>query len=330
VTRGSLLPGSSPVGDQEARRSASIHGGRSRPELTHFTVEAVELRSLLERWGESATLALADGRVFVDGRRALEPALSLAVGARIEVYSARETAHEELHVLGRWGGVAAIVKPPGVATEPDHSGIANTVVARAAEFFRLERGQVHACSRLDVGVSGVVLIALDAEARRAVASWREQGKLQRRYVALAIRVPSPESGIWRQPIGKARGSRRAVGGNDARPAETRYAAVASTPRGALLGLEPVTGRTHQLRVHASHAHSPLYGDPTYGGPRTMVRADGSVEALGRVALHAAWLRLPLEGGVRVEAPVPAELERLWTSLGGQASDFDLALADPLA
>jgi 23S rRNA-/tRNA-specific pseudouridylate synthase len=306
-----------------------LAGGASRPELTHFIGEPVELRSLLERWGESATLALADGRVFVDGKRTLEPALSLAAGARVEVYSARETIHQELGVLGRWGGLAALVKPPGLATEPDHSGIANTVVARAAELFAVERERVHACSRLDVGVSGVVLIALDAEARRAVAAWREQGKLQRRYVALAARAPSPARGIWRQPIGKARGSRRGVGGSEARPAETRYAAVASTPRGALLGLEPVTGRTHQLRVHASHARSPLYGDPTYGGPRTVVHADGSVEALGRVALHAAWVRLPLDGGVRVEAPIPPELESLWKSLGGEASDFDLALADPL-
>jgi 23S rRNA-/tRNA-specific pseudouridylate synthase len=97
----------------------------------------------------------------------------------------------------------------------------------------------------------------------------------------------------------------------------------------LLALEPVTGRTHQLRVHASHASSPLYGDAAYGGPRKIVRTDGSVEALGRVALHAAWVQLPLEGGLRVEAPIPEELVSLWLALGGQAGDFELGLADPL-
>jgi 23S rRNA-/tRNA-specific pseudouridylate synthase len=285
---------------------------------------------LLEQWGESATLALADGRVFVDGRRALEAELPIAAGALVEVYSARRVIAQELRVLGRWGGLAAVEKPPGLATEPDHSGIANTVIAHAAELFAVRRDEVHACSRLDVGVSGVVLIALDGEARRAVAAWREQGKLQRRYVALAASVPSPTFGVWRGAIGRARGSRRSVGGADARPAETRYAAVASTPRGALLGLEPVTGRTHQLRVHAAHAGSPLYGDATYGGPRKIVRTDGSVEALARVALHAAWVHLPLEGGVRVEAPISPEIVALWHSLGGADSDFDLALADPLA
>jgi 23S rRNA pseudouridine1911/1915/1917 synthase len=91
----------------------------------------------------------------------------------------------------------------------------------------------------------------------------------------------------------------------------------------------VTGRTHQLRVHSSHAGSPLYGDASYGGPRKIVRTDGSVEALGRVALHAAWVRLPLEGGVRVEAPIPPELVALWEALGGRAEDFEVALADPL-
>jgi 23S rRNA-/tRNA-specific pseudouridylate synthase len=301
----------------------------SRPELTLFTQEAVELRSLLERWGESAALALADGRVFVDGRRIVEPALEVARGAKVEVYTARDVTTAELRVLGRWGGLAALEKPSGLATEPDHAGIANTVVARAAELFGVERESVHACSRLDVGVSGVVLVALDAESRRKVTSWREQGKFLRRYVAIAAALPSPGAGTWRLPIGKGRGSRRTVGGKDARAAETRYAAVASTPRGALLALEPVTGRTHQLRVHASHARSPLYGDPTYGGPRNLVQSDGSVEALGRVALHAAWIHLPLEGGLRVEAPVPEGLVTLWESLGGQASDFERALEDPL-
>ena len=152
----------------------------TRPELAHVTEDAVELRSLLERWGESATLALADGRVFVDGRRVADPALSLSPGVRVEVYSAREVLAGEVRVLGRWGGLAALVKPPGLSTQPDHSGIANTIVARAAELFEVERSDVHACSRLDVGVSGVVLVALDAEARRAVAAWGEQGKLQRR------------------------------------------------------------------------------------------------------------------------------------------------------
>jgi 23S rRNA-/tRNA-specific pseudouridylate synthase len=78
-------------------------------------------------------------------------------------------------------------------------------------------------------------------------------------------------------------------------------------------------------VHAAHAGCPLYGDSTYGGPKRVVRTDGSVLGLGRVALHAAWVELPLGGGVRVESPLPDPLLELWSALGGAASGWDQAL-----
>lgn len=322
MTRGALPQGAS----QEDFPSEKV---RRAGELTYVADAQVVLGELVERWGEPAASALADGRLFVDGRRVLDPKELLRPGARVEIFAARSSAPSELRVLGRWGGIAAVEKPCGLATEPDHSGIANTVVALAARSFGVSRDAVHACSRLDVGVSGVVLLALDQAARQRVVAWREQGKLQRRYVALAVGAPSPARGVWQGAIGRARGSKRCVGGAQARPAKTRYATVAATPRGALLALEPVTGRTHQLRVHASHAGAPFYGDALYGGPRSLVRAGGSVEPIGRVALHAAWVRLPLEGGLRVEAEIPAELSGLWQALDGTTSDFALALADEL-
>src|SRR5262249_6517804 len=153
----------------------------------------------------------------------------------------------------------------------------------------------------------------------------------RRYVAIAARTPERESGSWDAPIGRGKDPRhRAVNGPESVAALTHYAIVARVESGAaLLALAPVTGRTHQLRVHAAHAGAPLLGDAIYGpGPRgRVVLPGGRVLPWTRVALHAARVRVPDAGGreMEVEAPIPPELDDLWLSLGGDAAAWNTAL-----
>jgi len=98
------------------------------------------------------------------------------------------------------------------------------------------------------------------------------------------------------------------------------------PTGAvLLALTPVTGRTHQLRVHAARAGSPLLGDPRYGGARRVTRGDGVVVAAARTMLHCAEVTLDLDGGgapLRLRSPAPPDLARVWADLGGNAGQLD--------
>jgi 23S rRNA-/tRNA-specific pseudouridylate synthase len=100
---------------------------------------------------------------------------------------------------------------------------------------------------------------------------------------------------------------------------TDYETARTLDQAALLYLRPRTGRTHQLRVHASQAGAPLLGDRHYGGPLRVVRPDGRVVSARRVMLHCARLVLPgLAGGgeLVVTAQPPEDMRAVWRALGG--------------
>ena len=96
----------------------------------------------------------------------------------------------------------------------------------------------------------------------------------------------------------------------------------------MLAIAPLTGRTHQIRVHASHAGAPLFGDRHYGGPSRVTVAGGRVVALSRIALHAARVSVPDGRGepLIAAAAVPAELARVWRDLGGASEAWDRAVS----
>src|ERR1700689_2759634 len=136
------------------------------------------------------------------------------------------------------------------------------------------------------------------------------GLYDRRYVAIAVRAPEPPRGVWAAPLGRASDPRRRpANGRDALPCPPRYAVCAATTGGvALLAVAPVTGRTHQIRVHAAASGAPLIGDRAYGGPVRMTLAGGRVLGVQRIALHAARVVVPDRRGqsLAIVSPVPGE------------------------
>jgi 23S rRNA-/tRNA-specific pseudouridylate synthase len=286
--------------------------------------EGESLVALLERLNQSD--ALVAGRVFVNGRRA-EADVSLEVGARVDVYAARGDA-AAVSILARHRGLVFAEKPVGIATEPERRGSEHTLLHRVAELLSVQPARVNALTRLDVGVSGVVLLALDAEARQRVQALRAAGAFERGYVALASAAPVPDAGSWNEAIGRDnRGPRRALDRNGD-PAETRYLVTGKSASGeAVLAFRPLTGRTHQLRVHASAHGAPLLGDVTYGASKRLVLGGGRVLALPRIYLHAAWMALG--DALRVEAPLPEEFGSTWSALGGEAEALERAVVDPV-
>lgn len=299
----------------------------SRPRQRFVALAEERLDAVLSRLGKGD--ALEQGRVFVAGRRACDPEQLLPVGASVEVYAQREQPGE-LQVLFEQAGLVFVAKPPGMATEPERRGASGTLVSLMAERLGLSAARVHALSRLDVGVSGVVLLGVEADARRRVTELRAQGRVKRRYVALSAGAPSPERGTWNDAIGKASSSARRQLSAQGESAQTHYRVTgrgSGSPAPCALALEPTTGRTHQLRVHAAAHDAPLFGDRTYGGPARLVSPSGKVNAIGRVLLHAAWIEVG--DWPRVECPLPEDLRAPWRELGGDAEALQRAFEEPV-
>lgn len=294
------------------------------------------LAEIVARAGENAS-AIADGRVFVGKKRASSGEQRVKPGDAVRIGAARVTAAAErapkIEILLREAGLVACAKPAGLPTVPDQAGSAHSLVALVAREIGVKLDDLRVTSRLDRDVSGVVIFALDAAAEERLRTARAEGRYQRRYIALAsMSAPIGEEGTWDAPIGRANDPKlRAARGPDAKEASTRWRKIATATAGqlavAMLAVDPVTGRTHQIRIHASDAGAPLLGDRDYGGPTRLVLPTGRILAVSRIALHAARVIVPgARGPVEARAPVPAELAELWSTLGGDRDAWDRALA----
>lgn len=284
---------------------------------------------IVVRAGESAR-AIDEGRVFVGKRRAISGTDPVAIGDEIRIgrdanAGARASfRHEPLVVFDVADGVVAGLKPAGIPTVPDHAGSAHSFVAMVADELGFPIESIRVVSRLDREVSGIILFATTADAEVRLKHLRERGEYQRRYVAIAKSAAGLRtSGTWDGAIGDGKDPRhRAVGGDDAKASTTKYRVVAEASGFAMLAVEPITGRTHQIRVHSAHAGAPLLGDRDYGGLTRVTLQSGSVVSLARIALHAISVTLP---GKVMGADVPKELAAVWRELGGDAEAWNTAL-----
>ena len=272
---------------------------------------------------------VVEGRVFVGAVRSKGELHALVPGdeVRIEEPQVGSAAATLPPILFEDSHLCILHKPAGISTIADQKSEADSLRGLVATYRKCDPESVHATSRLDRLVSGVVTFAMTKKAREELAAAREAGTYYRRYFAIGQGKGGRELGpLWDAPIGRAKNPRlRMIRGKDATSAETLVRLVASTPEAALLALEPQTGRTHQLRIHAAHAGMPLFGDKDYGGLMKHTDAQGRVMSMGRIALHAAAIRFPYRGEVlSVNAPVDEALLSLWKCLGGADEAWNTA------
>lgn len=207
----------------------------------------------------------------------------------------------------------ALDKPPGVsmATSRDPASGAAAVARLLAACGEPPDPGLLLVHRLDVGTSGVVLLAKSDAAHRVLSRAFQSREARKTYRALAWGHPVPAKGVFEDPLGRdPKDGRRMKVQWDGKSAVTRYETLARLPSVAELTLWPETGRTHQIRVHlAAHGH-PIVGDDLYGGATRWrgVRDPGRRRALAAAArplLHAERLVIP-GLGVDVAAPLPAD------------------------
>jgi RluA family pseudouridine synthase len=177
-----------------------------------------------------------------------------------------------------------------------------------------EEPELRLIHRLDRETSGVLLLARSAEAARVWGRALMRGAFRKIYAARVLgRPPSPE-GTVDQPIGREPGRRVFVrrkvmeGGEKA---VTHYRLLRDDGDTCVLEFRPLTGRCHQLRVHAEWLGCPIVGDPLYGKPDyAYIEYAAQVRGRERLYLHAWKIEGEIAGrSVAIEAPLPEIFSR---------------------
>jgi 23S rRNA pseudouridine1911/1915/1917 synthase len=287
------------------RERLDVFIARRRPELTRSRI-----RRLID-----------EGLVTVDGVQT-KASTKVSEGESVAIIvPPREGAELEaeaipLPIIYQDSDIIVVDKPAGLTVHPapghPRGTLVNALLATHPELRevgdRLRPGIVH---RLDKDTSGLIVVAKNERAQAALQTQLKEREVKKTYVALVRGVPEPREGMIEAPIGRNPKNRKkmaVVAGG--REATTKYRVIEVIGGGqyALLEAEPVTGRTHQIRVHLSALAHPIVGDATYGG-RSKV--------LGRQFLHAAKLAFampPSQRMVEFESPLPADLREALNEL----------------
>jgi 23S rRNA pseudouridine1911/1915/1917 synthase len=266
--------------------------------------------------------ALADeGSVCIDGA-AVAKSARLGAGRWLEVVLPEPAAElavvaepvEGMTILYADDDIVAVDKPPGVAAHTGVGWSGPTVVGGlAAAGYRISTSGAHErqgiVHRLDVGTSGVMVVAQSERAYTVLKRAFKQRLVHKRYHALVQGHPDPSSGTIDAPIGRARGNewKFAVTAHG-RHSITNYDTIEAFQAASLLDVQLETGRTHQIRVHFSAIRHPCCGDPTYGADPTLAARLG----LQRQWLHARSLGFshPVEGRwMDIVSEYPDDLQR---------------------
>jgi 23S rRNA pseudouridine1911/1915/1917 synthase len=189
--------------------------------------------------------------------------------------------------------LAVVEKPAGMVAHPTAHWRGGTLVNALAHHFNREPdalvirpGLVH---RLDRLTSGLMVVAKTEAMLSRLTKAFQQRRVEKRYLALVHGHMTDDDGLIAAPIGRDAEQRPRWGVRpEGRPAETRFRVIERFPHATFLEMEPLTGRTHQLRIHAAHVGHPIVGDPEFGREAPPAATSG-VPAAPRLFLHAAHL-----------------------------------------
>jgi tRNA pseudouridine32 synthase/23S rRNA pseudouridine746 synthase len=186
-------------------------------------------------------------------------------------------------IIHRDARLLVLDKPSGLLAVPGRGpDLQDCLAARAQRAFPTAL-VVH---RLDRDTSGVMLMALDAEAQRHASRQFEARTVHKNYRCVVSGAPAADEGLVDLPIGRdlSRPPRYRIDHDHGRPSQTRWRVLDRGGDTALLDVEPLTGRSHQIRLHLAVIGHPIVGDPLYADETTVALAP-------RLLLHATQLAI---------------------------------------
>lgn len=264
------------------------------------------------------------GLVTLSGR-APKPSERVAAGAEVTVHvpppdeTGLEAEDIPLTIVYQDADIIVVDKPPGLTVHPapghPRGTLVNALLAACPDLQgiagTLRPGIVH---RLDRDTSGLIVVAKNDRAMRALQSQLKERQVHKTYLALVQGVPTPREGQIEAPIGRhPRDRKKMAVVEGGREATTRYRVREVLNGCALLEVEPVTGRTHQIRVHLAAIGHPIIGDRVYGKPSPYI---------ARQFLHASRLAFAMPLGNRLvefESPLPPDLRAALEALRTQGA-----------
>ncbi|PZT85244.1 MAG: RNA pseudouridine synthase [Citromicrobium sp.] len=329
---------------------------KTADEVRNFTVAPDDDGIRLDRWFKrhlpqvgfgTVSKWARTGQVRVDGKRA-KPDDRIEQGQQIRVPPGGDTPNRkqkerrelkpseieqaEGMVISRTDSALALNKPPGLATQGGtntFNHVDGLLDAYIADGDDTRPRLVH---RLDKDTSGLLLVAR-TPGSAAFFSKRFSGRSAKKiYWALVVGVPDIREGVIEAALAKQPGSggeKMHVDHEGGQPAKTKYRVVdAAGKKAAWLELQPMTGRTHQLRVHCAAMGHPIVGDGKYGGKDAFLT--GAISR--KMHLHARRLIIdaPEGGKLDVTADLPEHFATSMEQLGfdQNASDATPMRDDP--
>jgi 23S rRNA pseudouridine1911/1915/1917 synthase len=299
--------------------SLELEAGADKPRLDEFVASQLPKISLTR-----IRRLIAEGDVLVNGEKSLK-GLRLNAGDKVSVKifaAEKSSATPEpipLEILYEDEHLIVVNKTVGLLVHPSSNEKSGTLLnGLAYHFWRtggggIRPGLVH---RLDRNTSGVIVIAKTPRAHRTLSKHFRERWVKKFYLALVSGRMEKDSGEIDAPIGcdpKAWPHWRVM--ENGKPAQTRYRVKRRFAAHTLLELEPLTGRTHQLRIHCNLIGHPIVGDPIYA---TEVDPISAKRKLKYHLLHASSLifRHPANNReMRFEAPMPQAMRELMEKSG---------------
>ncbi len=243
------------------------------------------------------------GGLYVNGERVTVRA-RVRDGDTVEIVYPAETASDippidiPLNIIYEDECMLAVAKPTNMPVHPSRGNSLPTLAGAVMHYYRDMPFVFRAVNRLDRETSGIVLIAKTGEAAYHLSESMKKGEFEKEYLAVIDGRIEPPSGVIDAPIAReCEGSMRRIVHEGGKQAITQYRTLSTKEHTSLLEVRPLTGRTHQIRVHLAHIGHPLSDDFLYG-----VRREGAV-----YRLHAHRLTLPhpeTRGRITLCAPCP--------------------------